>query len=417
MNTNTRTTGTGIEAHRLKFSGGGGEYFRVWIVNVLLSIVTLGLYTPVARRRTARYFFDHTVVAGSPLEFAAQLRKMVLGFLIFVLLYLAFKIASNTGQTTAASLFILAAAVMAPYIWGSAMRFRLGNTRWRGLQLQFSASWKEVYLASWPIFAMAAVWVLVTFALKALAPDLPTPPPSAAPRALPNPAMALPQVSPEMWAVIALGVVLSVLCVIRLEFNYKSLLVLRGGIGDQRGRWKPVYSDFVKIWAATIGVFIVSVVLAIMLLALLVGVVVGGSMVMKPSMQSMGPAFALFILLAVVGGVFVMLVASAPARAYREARMFRLVWSNVGLSQVARFKCALKTSSFVLLRLKNLLLTLLTLGLYRPFARVSEYRMKTDSVTLHVKGGLDQLVGQLARQQKEGLGDALADAAGLDLIG
>ena len=43
--------------------------------------------------------------------------------------------------------------------------------------------------------------------------------------------------------------------------------------------------------------------------------------------------------------------------------------------------------------------------------------MKADSVTLHVKGGLDQLVGQLVRQQQDGLGDALADAAGLDLIG
>ena len=63
-----------------------------------------------------------------------------------------------------------------------------------------------------------------------------------------------------------------------------------------------------------------------------------------------------------------------------------------------------------------LLLTLLTLGFYRPFARVSEYRMKADSVTLHVKGGLDQLVGELVQQQ-EGLGDALADAAGLDIVG
>lgn len=412
MSTNTSRAGSGIEAHRLKFSGRGGEYFRVWIVNVLLTIVTLSLYTPAARRRTARYFFDHTQVAGSPLEFTAQLRKMVLGFVIFALLVLAFKFASNTGHTTVASVFILSAAIMAPYIWGSAMRFRLGSTRWRGLQLQFSASWKEVYLASWPIFAMAAVWVAVTFALKALAPEMPTPRPPAAPRA-----MSLPQVTQEMWVVIALGVVLSVLCVIRLEFNYKSLLVLRAGIGNQRGRWKPVYGDFVKVWAATIGVFLVGVVLLTLLLAgsaAMLGIIARGI----PMKSSGSESFFIFLIfMTLIGGFLMLFLASAPARAYREARMFQLIWSNVGLSQVARFKCALKTSSFVLLRLKNILLTLLTLGLYRPFARVSEYRMKTDSVTLHVKGGLDQLVGQLSKQQKEGLGDALADAAGLDLIG
>lgn len=413
MNANTRSAGTGIEAHKLVFSGRSGEFFRVWIVNLLLTIVTLGLYTPVARRRTARYFFDHSLVAGSPLEFTAKLRKMVLGFLMFVMLYLAFKIATDTGQSTAASIFIVAAAVLAPYIWGSAMRFRLGSTRWRGLQLQFSASWKEVYLASWPSFVMAAVWVAVTFALQALAPELPAPQPPTAPRGARAPALNLPEVTPEMWAMIALGVVLSVLCVIRLEFNYKSLLVLRAGIGDQRGRWKPVYSDFLKVWVATIGVFLLSVVLAIGLLVLLLG----GSYAMFSDLRGMGPRIFVFILLATLGFVVVLIVASAPARAYREARMFQLVWSNVGLSQVARFKCGLKTGSFVLLRLKNLLLTLLTLGLYRPFAKVSEYRMKVESVTLYVKGGVDQLVGHLARQQKDGLGDALADAAGLDLIG
>lgn len=43
-----------IEAHPLEFTGSGGEYFRVWIVNVLLGILTLGFYTPWARRRTDR---------------------------------------------------------------------------------------------------------------------------------------------------------------------------------------------------------------------------------------------------------------------------------------------------------------------------------------------------------------------------
>jgi uncharacterized membrane protein YjgN (DUF898 family) len=118
----------------------------------------------------------------------------------------------------------------------------------------------------------------------------------------------------------------------------------------------------------------------------------------------------------VLAALLALVIASAPARAYREARMFKLIWSNVGLSQIARFKCDLQHWPFVRLRIKNILLTFLTLGFYRPFARVSEYRMKSDSVTLHVKGGLDQLVGELVHQQ-DGLGDALADVAGLDIVG
>ena len=59
----------------------------------------------------------------------------------------------------------------------------------------------------------------------------------------------------------------------------------------------------------------------------------------------------------------------------------------------------LRAGGFVRLRLKNMVLTLLTLGFYRPFARVSEYRMKLESVTLHIKGGADQVAGALVRQQ------------------
>jgi uncharacterized membrane protein YjgN (DUF898 family) len=396
----------GIAAYRLRFSGSGGEYFRVWIVNLLLSIVTLGLYTPWARRRTARYFYDHTMIAGSPLEFTAPLRKMVVSFILFALLYVAYKIAAETGQDTVVSIFIIAAALLAPYIWGSAMRFRLASTRWRGLQLQFAARWKDVYVASWPIFLMAAIWVGITYGLDVLSAD--SAQPARAPSGRPGPAW--PRVDAPMWGLIAIGLVLSVLCIIRVEFNYKSLLVLRADIGKQHGRWKPVYSDFVRIWGATIVVFLAGV-------ALILALAAGAAYTVQSMFSTVrGPAMFVLIFFIGIAAILGLVLASAPARAYREARMFRLIWSNVGLSQIARFKCDLQHWAFVRLRIKNILLTLLTLGFYRPFARISEYRMKADAVTLHVKGGLDQLVGELVRQQ-DALGDALADMAGLDIVG
>lgn len=400
-----------IDAHPLEFTGGGGEYFRVWIVNVLLSIVTLGLYTPWARRRTAQYFYGHTQVAGSPLEFTAQQGKMVKGFVLLVLITLAYNIAANTGQDTAVALFLLAGAVLAPYIWASAMRFRLSATRWRGLRLQFAASWREVYTASWPVFALALVWMGVVFGLQALAPEAAA---TVQELAGDKPSPRMPRITAPMVGLVLLGLVLSVLCFIRLEYNYKSLLVLRTHLGAEPGRWKPVYLDFVKIWLATVAVFL----LCVLGVGVLVAVLAGGSAALLAGQDKRA---GLWIVLAILFGLFalffLLLLVSAPARAYREARMFQLLWNNIGLSQVARFKCDLATRGYVGLRIRNLLFTLLTLGLYRPFARVSEYRMKLESVTLHVKGGADQVAGTLARQQEGGLGDALADAAGLDLIG
>ncbi|HEY0823603.1 MAG TPA: YjgN family protein [Ramlibacter sp.] len=385
----------GITAWPLEFTGSGGEYFRVWIVNLLLSIVTLGFYTPLARRRTAQYFYGHTMVADSPLEFTAQTRRMLVGFILFVALYAAFKFAAETGQDTTVAVMLVGGAVLAPYFWASAMRFRFNATRWRGVRLQFTAGWGEVYRASWPVFAFAAIWG-AGFSLIGL---------------------YIPKERGTGSLATALGIglacaIASILCAIRLEYNYKSLTVARGRIGGQPGRWKPQFGDFVRIWLATLGVFLLGLVIVLGLLT----AALGGSFALLKGMKG-GGMMAAFLGLAIgVAAIFLLFLASAPARAYREARMFQLVWNNIGVSSVARFKCRLKPWGYVGLRVKNVLLSLLTLGFYRPFARVSEYRMKTGSVTLHVKGGLDQLAGQLAREE-QAVGDAIADAVGLELVG
>lgn len=395
-----------IDAHPVEFTGSGSEYFRVWIVNVLLSIVTLGIYTPWARRRTAQYFYSNTHVAGSPLEFAAQQRKMVLGFLLMAALYVAYQIAAETGQELATTLLLFGFAVLTPFLWGSAMRFRLSATRWRGIRLAFTASWREVYVASWPVFAIAAIWVVTFFAMDAVSPH---PPVGVAGD---GPELNLPAAVAPVFGLGILGLVLTLLCVIRLEFNYRSLLVLRARIGNQTGRWKPVYMDFVRVWLATIGLFLMLLLAMGLILFLLSGSM---AMLFKSFGSGLGGMF-FFALLIALGAFIGLFLISLPARAYRQARMFQLVWNNVGVSNIARFKTSLRTSSFIWLRVKNTLLTLLTLGFYRPFAVASEYAMKVESVMLYVKGGTDQLVGELVKQQGA-FGDAAADALGLDLIG
>ena len=396
-----------IHKHRLHFSGRGGEFFRVWLVNVLLTVLTFSLYTPFARKRTASYFYSHTTVAGSPLEFSASQRKMFFGFLLFIALYLAFDLAGKSGYDWAPVLFMFAGAALAPFIWGSAMRFRLRSTRWRGVRLAFVASWREVYRASWPVFAIAAIWAVLIWLALAWAP-LPTHEGAAPAGRLPAPTQALPAVGLFLLASLA-----SLLCLVRLDFNYKRLLVTRARIGAQFGHWKASYGDFVRIWLATVGLAL----LALLILGALSVALIGGALMTLGAEARTGHIGAiLFILAITLFFGFAMFFVSAPARAYREARVFHLMWNQSGISHIARFKCKLGIWRFVGLRVKNMLLTLITLGFYRPFALVSEYRMKVESVALYLKGPVDQLEGQLVHEQG-GLADAIADAVGLDIIG
>ena len=43
----------------LEFHGEGMEYFRIWIVNIFLSIITLGIFSAWAKVRREQYFYGN----------------------------------------------------------------------------------------------------------------------------------------------------------------------------------------------------------------------------------------------------------------------------------------------------------------------------------------------------------------------
>jgi uncharacterized membrane protein YjgN (DUF898 family) len=71
-----------------EFSGNGLEYFRIWLVNVALSILTLGVYSAWAKVRTNRYFWRHTHLDATSFDYVANPvailkgRLLVLGFFL-----------------------------------------------------------------------------------------------------------------------------------------------------------------------------------------------------------------------------------------------------------------------------------------------------------------------------------------------
>ena len=68
------TTTTGAAApvdmrHEIRFEGSGGEYFKIWIVNLALTIATLGIYSAWAKVRNKRYFYGNTFIAGHSFDY------------------------------------------------------------------------------------------------------------------------------------------------------------------------------------------------------------------------------------------------------------------------------------------------------------------------------------------------------------
>src|SRR5213078_3713410 len=76
--------------HPVEFTARAGEYFRIWIVNLALTIVTLGIYSAWAKVRKLRYFYGHTRIDGESFEYRANPIAILKGRLIAVALFAAF---------------------------------------------------------------------------------------------------------------------------------------------------------------------------------------------------------------------------------------------------------------------------------------------------------------------------------------
>jgi len=152
----------------IRFTASGSEYFRIWIVNLLLTLVTLSAYYPFARARKLRYFHANTLVDEQPLGFHGDPWKMLRGHLLVVLFLVCYGGAGRISPVAGGVAALIFAALW-PALWVASLRFRLGNTSWRGLRLHFSGSLPGAYLAFAPF--VPAVLVILGSALMGEHPD------------------------------------------------------------------------------------------------------------------------------------------------------------------------------------------------------------------------------------------------------
>src|SRR4030095_3114085 len=67
---------------QFRFTGSGGEYFRIWIVHLLLRGVTLARYSARSKIRRMRYFYGNTYLAGDVFEYHGKPQQILKGRLI-----------------------------------------------------------------------------------------------------------------------------------------------------------------------------------------------------------------------------------------------------------------------------------------------------------------------------------------------
>ena len=115
---------SGLQSRPFSFSGSGSEYFRIWIVNLALTILTVGIYSAWAKVRRLKYFYQNTRLADGGFDFHGSPVAILKGRIIAVILLLAYNFSGLISPTASLVTFGLLLLVL-PWLIVKSLRFKL----------------------------------------------------------------------------------------------------------------------------------------------------------------------------------------------------------------------------------------------------------------------------------------------------
>jgi uncharacterized membrane protein YjgN (DUF898 family) len=156
------------DGHRLQveFHGQGGEYFKIWIVNILLSIVTVGIYSAWAKVRNHRYFYSNTRIGSGSFEYTADPVAILKGRIAAVLFLVAFSMSGQFMPLLGVVLQLIFIALV-PWLINRSMAFRNRNTVYRNVRFGFDGDYMGAMKAFvlWPLAGVFTVGILMPYAI------------------------------------------------------------------------------------------------------------------------------------------------------------------------------------------------------------------------------------------------------------
>lgn len=337
---------------RFSFGGNAGEYFRIWMVNLLLSVLTLSLYSPWAKVRRLRYFYGNTHLAGRSFDFTGVPARIFIGRIIALVFFGLFLVLPETSPEWGLALW-LAAVLLMPWLLRSTMRFRARNTKYGNSRFRFTASLGQTY---WLFLKCGLVTV---FSLGFFYP------------------FAL------YW--------------------YKSYQInhlkagnwpfrLNGGAGGFFGAvWKPGFM--------LIGVWVVLLTLVSLF---------GGFDLLEGEGDGESAMFSISLLFSLLYAVMIGFITPLV-----QGYLIRATWQDAEVGG-NRISTDLSPFKYAWIKFGNYVLAVLTLGLMYPWGAVRLYRYQAESMFVYASRSPDELMNEL-QADEHSIGEEIADVFDFDI--
>lgn len=338
------TAGGPARELNLEFRGDASEYFRVWVVNLCLTLLTFGIFSAWAKVRKKRYLYSRTRLDGTPFQYLGQpipiLRGRILAAVLFGIYYL-----STNFFTWTLPYVIAAGLVLAPWVLVRSAAFNARYTAWRNLTFRFDAGYVD---------AVKAIYVLGLIPAAAAG------------------AVFAREDRPVIAGLTGVAFLLIALAFPWLLKRFKALIVTGTVYGGETGTFSLRTGKLYRIYLVA-GLIVTAG-----------GAVAGLTAVALSSFLKSEFGFLAATLPAYVGYAF--------AWAHAEARSTNLVWGGTRLGPIG-FRSTLATWDLGKLYITNALAIVLSLGMLIPWAVIRTMRYRAENLRVSLDGALADFIG------------------------
>jgi len=327
---------------RFEFTGRFGEYFAIWIVNLALSLVTLGIYSAWAKVRNKRYFYGNTRLDGSSFEYLGDPLAILRGRLIAVGLFVVYS-ASRYVAPLAQPVLMVVFVVAVPWLVVKGLTFNARNSAFRNVRFGFHGRYGEA---------------------------------------------AMVMVGLPLLAVLTCGLAYPYASYRRHRFIVEHSAYGRTAFASDAGA-RTFYSIYLKALGLALLLITAGAVVSGTLVAKLIGLgvtqVAHGAEQVPPEMVLRSVGLAPFVMMGLMLPLYLFL------GAYVKATVMNYVYNTAHLDQHG-VRSTLSPLPLTWIYLTNLLAVVCSVGLLTPWARVRLARYRIERLALLPGGSLDTFV-------------------------
>lgn len=336
------------------FNGTARDYFGIWIVNSLLKIMTMGIYSAWAKVRRRRFFYGSTFLDGHSFEYLADPVTLFKGWVIAALAAVLYGVGTHVSPLLSG---VIALTVFAAFPWlvVRSRMFNCRNSSHRNIRFAFRPDYSQAYL----VFA------------------------------------ALPILTP-----LTLGILMPYVI-----YRQKRFLVENSSYGATPFTFDAGPKEFYKLSMKVAACFILIVALGLGVMAFAGGLTQAA---WKPGAGGHAPAALMLLsMLSFMLTYFILAV-------YGQTQLANLTLNGTALGG-ARLVSTLRTRDMAWLFVSNALAIAFSLGLLMPWATVRMARYRMERLEMLATEGVDHLLASSGTEDVGAAGEEIGDLFGFSL--